>query len=167
MKKTSFILLLGLLNLLGFHSVAYAQTACPPGMIPYGTAQDQSVCGPAPSSQPAQPKAPAIVWESRWGAIATDGDKGVLGTSINEKSQKKAESKAMADCQAKGGSPCKLQISYSNGCGAMVVGSNGFSTAYAGTKEEAIEKSMAVCKSDGDSACHVYYTECSPAKRVQ
>jgi len=169
MTRTSFILLLILLGLLGFHAPVQAQTACPPGMIPYGTAQDQSVCGPAPNAQGSrQPSsAPAILWETRWGAIATDGDKGVLGTAAGEKSENKASSTAIADCKAKGGSACKLQLTYSNGCGAMVVGSPGFSTAGAGTKEEAIQKSMAICGSDGDTACHVYYTECSQARRTQ
>jgi hypothetical protein len=137
-------------------------------MIPYGTAQDQSVCGPAPGSQQSpQASGPSVEWEYRWGAIATDGVKGVLGTSTGEKSQKRAESKALADCKAKGGSPCKIQVSYANGCGAMVVGSSGFSTSFGGTKEEAINKSMAICSSDGDTQCHVYYTDCSLPKRVR
>ena len=164
MNRTPFVLFLGLLGMLAFSSLACAQVACPTGWIPYSATS----CGPAPDSQPSrQANGPSIVWESRWGAIATDGDKGVLGTATGEASQKRAESTAMADCQAKGGAPCKLQISYANACGVMVVGGSGFSTAYAGTKEEAVQKSMAVCKSDGDTTCHVYYTDCSLPKRVR
>lgn len=47
-----------------------------------------------------------------------------------------------------------------------MAGSRGFSTAAAGTKEEAVQKSMDVCRSDGDTECHVYYMDCSPAKRI-
>lgn len=143
-----------------FGSLAHAQVACPSGWIPYSATS----CGPALNSQQS-PKpndhGATLQVGSRWGAIATDGVKGVLGTSTGERTEQGAANKALADCQAKGGAPCKLQLSYSNGCGAMSVGSRGFSTAGAGTKEEAVQKSMAICSSDGDTGCHVYYAGCS------
>ena len=150
--------------LAGISVTGRAQVACPPGWIPYSATS----CGPAPSAQAApRQQAPTVSLPSRWGAIATDGVKGVLGTAVGEESERRAERTAMADCQAKGGSPCKVQLTYSNGCGVMIVGSKGFSTAGAGTKEEAIEKGMAICQADGDTACHVYYIDCSPAGRVR
>ena len=156
--------ILSFVCLVGISIAAHAQVACPTGWIPYSATS----CGPAPSGQRAPTQqAPAVSPASRWGAIATDGVKGVLGTAVGEESERRAERTAMADCQAKGGSPCKLQLTYSNGCGAMIVGSKGFSTAGAGTKEEAIQKGMAICQADGDTACHVYYSDCSPAGRVR
>lgn len=152
-------------GLLGISIAAQAQVACPPGWIPYSATS----CGPAPSAQQAAPRQPppTLSPQTKWGAIATDGVKGVLGTALSEESERRAERTAMADCQAKGGSPCKVQLTYSNGCGAMIVGSKGFSTAGAGTKEEAIQKGMAICQTDGDTACHVYYIDCSAAGRAR
>ena len=150
--------------LVGISLTGYAQVACPPGWIPYSATS----CGPAPSAQRAGPRQqqPTLSPQSRWGAIATDGVKGVLGTAVSEDSERRAERTALADCQAKGGSPCKVQLTYSNGCGAMIVGSKGFSTAGAGTKEEAVQKGMAICQTDGDTACHVYYIDCGVAGRT-
>lgn len=160
MKRALLVFFLASLSMHFFGSLAHAQVACPSGWIPYSATS----CGPAPNSQqspkPNDHGAP-LQLGSRWGAIATDGVKGVLGTATGERSEQGAAGKALADCQAKGGAPCKLQLSYSNGCGAMSVGSRGFSTAGAGTKEEAMQKSMAICSSDGDTGCHVYYTGCS------
>lgn len=162
MRKKLFICL-GLLGALVFSFHARAQVACPPGWIPYSATS----CGRAPNSQQSPQTSgygsPAPLG-SRWGAIATDGVKGVLGTATGERSEQGAQSKALADCQAKGGSPCKLQLSYSNGCGVMMVGSRGFSTAAAGTKDGAMQKGMAICRSDGDTDCRVYYTDCSLPK---
>ena len=164
MNAGRFISFLALLGMLVFALHARAQVACPPGWIPYSATS----CGRAPSAQQSPQTSgygsPAPL-ESRWGAIATDDVKGVLGTAVGERSEQGAQSTALADCRAKGGSPCKLQLSYSNGCGVMLVGSRGFSTAAAGTKEEAIQKGMAICSSDGDTGCHVYYTDCSSPGR--
>ncbi|RTQ33051.1 DUF4189 domain-containing protein [Variovorax gossypii] len=164
MKRALLIFFLASQSVLFFGPQARAQVACPSGWIPYSATS----CGPAPNSQqspkPNDHGAP-LQLGSRWGAIATDGVKGVLGTATGERSEQGAAGKALADCQAKGGAPCKLQISYANGCAAMIVGGRGFSTAYAGTKEEAIQRAMAVCRSDGDTECHVYYTDCSLPRR--
>lgn len=164
MNAVRLISFLALLGMLVFGLQARAQVACPPGWITYSATS----CGRAPSAQQSPQTSgygsPAPL-ESRWGAIATDDVKGVLGTAVGERSEQGAQSTALADCRAKGGSPCKLQLSYSNGCGVMLVGSRGFSTAAAGTKEEAIQKGMAICSSDGDTGCHVYYTDCSSPGR--
>lgn len=112
------------------------------------------------------PQAPAPKWESRWGAIATDGDKGVIGSSSGSASRAVAEHTAMTDCQSKGGAPCKLQVSYANGCGALVVGDKAFDADWGSTKEEAIGKATKVCSAESAN-CHAYFTTCSLPDRVR
>ncbi|RQU80125.1 DUF4189 domain-containing protein [Burkholderia cenocepacia] len=156
--------ILSIACLIGISITAHAQVACPSGWIPYSATS----CGPAPRAQAAPTQqASTFSLATTWGAIATDGVKGVLGTAIGGESERGAAHTAMADCQAKGGTTCKVQLTYSNGCGAMIVGSKGFSTAGAGTKEEAIQKGMAICQTDGDTACRLYYTDCSLPKSAR
>lgn len=116
------------------------------------------------SPQTPQPAPPQ--WASRWGAIATDGDKGVVGSASGSASRAIAEKTAMSDCQSKGGAPCKLQVSYANGCGALVVGDKVFDADWGNTKEEAIGKATKVCSAESAN-CHAYFTTCSPAVQTR
>jgi len=157
------------LALLLFEVSARAEGNCPPGYYPIG---GQGVQGCAPYPNQAQPQqqrpAPALQpqqWESRWGAIVTDGVKGVIGSASGMSGQAQAEQSAMADCQAKGGSDCKLAVSYANGCGAMVVGDKRFNVDRGSTEEAAIQASMKTCNAE-DTNCRVYFTTCSLAKRI-
>jgi hypothetical protein len=161
----SFLLLLSVLSF-----GAHAQVSCPPGMIPYGTAQDQSVCGPDPSAQSPEQSAPAqptVRWAANWQAIATDTPKGILGTSKDQANRQLAEVAALTDCHAKGGTDCTIQISYGNGCVAMIVGDRGMNTNGSITEDDAIQKGMKMCSSAGDTNCHVYYSACSLPQRIQ
>lgn len=158
-----------LLALLGFASLSHAQVSCPPGMIPYGTAQDQSVCGPDPNAQQGQDQGsqqPAIMWISRWGAIATDGKVGALGTSTGLDSQRQAERAALAQCKAKGGTQCDVDLSYANGCAVMIVGDNTHNSNLGQSIDEATDKAMKVCNAN-DKNCRVFYTGCSLPRRAQ
>lgn len=147
----------------------HAQAACPPGTIPYGTGNDPSACGPdnsQPQQQPEASRSPTLVWADYWGAISTDTPKGILGSSTHASSQTKAEKAAVADCRSKGGTQCILQVSFRNGCGAMIVGNKGYSVNSAPTLGEAVQKGMDICtKAGGD--CHVYYSTCSLPGPVQ
>ncbi|MFC4765256.1 DUF4189 domain-containing protein [Dyella koreensis] len=105
-------------------------------------------------------------WASKWGAIATDTPTGTLGISTDASSQDEAEQKALEDCQAKSGSKCKLQLSYANGCGVMVLGNKGFNTQTASTLEGAKKSGMDMCNAESDG-CHVYYSGCSLPQRIQ
>jgi hypothetical protein len=140
-------------------------------MIPYGTAQDQSVCGPDPNAQQQSPEQsapaqPPIRWAASWQAIATDTPKGVLGTSKDQANRQLAEVAALTDCRAKGGTDCTLQISYGNGCIAMVVGDRVMNMNGGGTEDEAAQKGLKMCNS-ADTHCHVYYSACSLPQRIQ
>ncbi|WP_082751346.1 DUF4189 domain-containing protein [Burkholderia sp. MSMB1459WGS] len=148
--------------------ISHAQISCPPGTIAYGTDQSTSVCGPAPrqargNSQ--QQQAP-VRWESRWGAIATDGKVGALGTSMGLETQQAAERAAMADCAAKGGPHCEIEVSFSNGCGAMVVGQTTHNSNYGTTLDEATAKALKTCNA-ADRGCRVFYSGCSLPRAIQ
>jgi hypothetical protein len=112
-------------------------------------------------SQPPPPK-----WSTRWGAIATDGPKGSLGTANGQSSKESAELIAMADCRAKGGTQCKVDVAYYNQCAAVVVGNGGYNTPSAATADKAVEIGMKTC-SDSTTNCHAYYTACSLPIRIQ
>jgi hypothetical protein len=74
---------------------------------------------------------------------------------------------ALADCQAKKGSPnCKVELWYTNGCAAMVVGDKGHNAKAGATPDEAIQAAMKVCSSE-DAHCFVYYSACSLPVRIQ
>lgn len=160
-----------LLALLLVASTAHAQATCPPGTIPYGTGNDPSSCGPDNSQQQGQPKTPQSspgLWIDQWGSIATDANKGILGTSQNSSSQADAEKTALADCSAKGGIECKIQLSYRNQCAAMIVGNMGklFNVNSGETTDSVIKKGMKTCSSAAND-CHTYYSACSLPIRIQ
>ncbi|HDR9049340.1 MULTISPECIES: DUF4189 domain-containing protein [Burkholderia] len=162
-------LLLVLSFVLCHHLPARAQVACPPGMIPYGTGTNQSVCGEDPSYQsPSTPPPPLVKWAERWGAIATYEPAGILGQAAGMTSKSDAINTAMSECQKRGGgSNCKLDIWYSNQCVAMVVSDKGYNTSTGMTTDLATQKGMKTCIASGDPNCHVYYTACSMPERIQ
>ena len=168
MKLLTLTLLL--LGLLAFRMPAHAEGNCPPGYYPIG-GQGVQGCAPYPNQgqqqqRPQQPNLPPAVWESRWGAIATDEPHGVLGSSSGLLSKSAAQDGAMADCKSKGGSNCVLQMTFSNGCSALTVGDKTFNLNVGETEAIATQKAMEVCKA-GDTGCHVYFTTCSPSVRTQ
>jgi len=168
MKLRTFILSMLLFGLMAFRVPAHAEGNCPPGYYPIG-GQGVQGCAPYPNQgqQQQQPQnLPSVVWESRWGAIATDEPHGVVGSSSGLTGENLARKLAMVDCRSKGGVNCTLQIVFSNGCGALLVGDKTFNLDVGETEGIAIQKAMDVCK-DGDTGCHVYFTTCSPAVRTQ
>ena len=163
-------LLFGLLLLLGSVPV-HAEGECPPGMFPTNPpgAQGPVGCAPIPGYDPqrAQPQAPPPIWEPRWGAIATDGPGGSFGASTDMPNQQSAENIALADCRAKKGSTtCSIDLSYGNGCAAMVVGDTEHNSRAGLTADLATQAAMKVCN-ELDAHCFVYYTGCSLPQRVQ
>lgn len=170
MMKAYRWLFCGLLMLLG--SVVHAEGECPPGMFPTNPAGTQGPVGCAPipgysnNRQQAQPQPPPAEWLDRWGAIATDGANGSLGAATNMSSLGKAEQAAMIDCRSKGGTKCKVDVSYGNGCAALVAGSTGYAVHNAATLNEAIRLATTTCSS-GDADCHVVYSACSMPVRIQ
>jgi hypothetical protein len=163
--KTYLWPVLAVLMLLG--NLAHAQTACPPGMEAYG----DGVCGYSQTEQPTQqsqlqaPQSPPQ-WESRWLAIATDSVKGSLGTATDMANKGQAEQTAMTNCRSKGGTQCKVDVSFGNGCAAMVSGDTSYNVQGAPTLDQATQVAMKTC-SKATIHCHVYYSACSLPVRIQ
>jgi hypothetical protein len=161
--------------LLSATGVVHAQTACPPGLIPYGA----GVCGPDQGqnqNQGAQPEislAPPVKWADTWGAIALyipqggANPKGVLGAATLQHSESAAKQFALQDCQAKGGLDCKIKFVYRNECAAMVAGLPQYNMADGETPQAAVAKGMKTCTEGGNTNCHVYYYACSLPQVVQ
>jgi hypothetical protein len=168
MTSTTLRWLLTLLLFL-IAGMAHAQTACPPGMTPYGVGvcgYDNSQQQPAQQAQPQLPPPPPQ-WATRWGAIATDAKHGALGAVTDLPSQIEAADAAIAACQSKGGSDCKIQITYDNECAAMVVGDRVFDVTADTTVDKAVQAGMNSCSAANDHTCHVYYSACSLPVRIQ
>lgn len=159
-----------LAEMLVVSSATHAEGNCPPGYYPMAPPGQQGPqgCAPIPgyNQDSAVPAASGSQWVSRWGAIATDEPNGVLGAAINMSSKKKAEKAALADCKAKGGSKCKLETWYSNGCAALVVGDKLYNVGSAATEDEAVKSGMNTCAA-ATTNCHVYYSDCSPPEQVR
>lgn len=172
--KTCRLLLFGLLLLLG--NMARAEGNCPRGYYPIGAPQGQAgpqSCAPIPrygngQQQQRSQQSPPPQWASRWGAIATDSAKGILGVTTDQPSESGAQQSAMADCQTKGGASCKLEIAYDNECVTLAVGSKGYSINTGNTPDAANQLAMKTCSAYGeDHDCHVYYSACSLPVRTQ
>jgi hypothetical protein len=126
------------------------------------------LCDWVNSNQPqrSQPLPPPPQWATRWGAMATDGPGGHLGSVVGLSSKADAQRAAIADCQAKGGTHCAIEVAYDNECAAMVLGDNLHNITADVTLDRAIQSSMKSC-SASDTNCHVYYTACSLPQRIQ
>lgn len=148
------------------HGVLHAEGRCPPGYHPIGATSGQGGpqgCAPIPGyndGQQEQQNPSPTVWKDRWGAIAADSPKGILGTATNRFDRNSAESAAIADCQSKQGSSCLVQLSYRNQCAVVVVGDEGYNATKGTTLLQAKFAGLKVC-SDADSHCSVYYSDCS------
>lgn len=166
--KYSIALLL--LALLFFSSIAHAEGNCPPGYYPIGGGSPGAPqgCAPIPGYDQGQPQQQAAPqWLSKWGAVATDIDKGTLGAATSMASKGQAEQASLADCRAKGGEQCKIETTYTNGCVTVVAGSPGYAVNSAPTQVQANAIGMSTCTDAGNANCHVIYTGCSLARRTQ
>ena len=164
--KTRSVILLAIVALQGTFAV-HAEGGCPPGQYPQ-QGQGWQTCVPIPGAAGNQqsPSPPSPQWIDQWQAIATDKQKAVLGTSAGNASSDKSAQAAISDCRAKGGSECDVQITYRNGCVAMVIGNTLMNTKGAPTKPEAEQLALAKC-SEADTDCHVYYSACNLPVRIQ
>ena len=168
MKALARALLLIMAGLF-WNGLAHAEGGCPPGMYPFQFAPNQpSSCAPIPGNGNQQmPQQPAPQWESRWGAIATDGPNDALGVATNMRSKREASQAAMHSCQSRGGVNCKIDIAYDNQCAVVVVGDGAYNVPIAETLDKAAEIGMKTCRSSGRSNCHVYYSACSLPVRIR
>jgi hypothetical protein len=120
------------------------------------------------SQQPDQAAEPKQMghWELTWGSVATDGEKGVLGSSVGQSSKNSANSAAVKDCQAKGGEKCQVDLAFFNQCAAMVAGHDWYRVFSAGTVEEASHDGISECSTNSKN-CRILYSVCSKPQLVR
>ena len=148
---------------------AHAEGGCPPGMVPFQFAPNQPPSCMPGGAQSQAPSALPEIWSDRFGAIAMDPTRGIIGTANDMRSERAARDTALADCGAKGGGPqCKVYQTYKNGCGVLIdSSSNGFYTPAAATPEIAKAVGMEACIKAGDKDCRAAYSACSFPVRIQ
>jgi len=171
MKRLAWLCLLN--GLLSTGTIVHAEGSCPPGMYPIGNAA-VAACAPIPGGNDAQgqstyspPQPPLPIWQDRWGAFASDGDRGVLGVATGMNDNKSAVQAAVSDCKAKGGTECHPSHPFVNGCGAFIVGAKAAYTGSSSTVDDAINVGMATCQERGDHNCRLYQSACTAPVRVQ
>lgn len=143
---------------------AQSEGQCPAGYIQApGPEQGVVNCVPLPSSSSGDARNAGPRWQSRWGAIAFDfGESNVgIGVSVAANSKRQAKSEALADCRAKGGQSCRINLIYDNQC-AVVIAGFGYSRSQGGpTVEIAAAHGMVECERSGARDCQIYYKACS------
>lgn len=130
------------------------------GMTPGGNGlASMPLCNYVDTPSPSTPPQPTGWWETTWGALATDGPKGILGGVTGVASEKEAQAAALSDCRAKGGN-CQIEATYYNHCLVLVTGDKLYNTKIAETIEEATRSAMNMC-TKADTNCRVHYSACS------
>lgn len=158
-------------SLLG--NVTHAEGNCPAGYYPIGASQGNAGpqgCAPIPgynqNQKSPQTQPMPFQWESQWGAIATDVKHKTGGASLDQPTQDRAIKAAIIDCRNNGGSTCKIELSYGNGCAVMVGGDTGHNAKAGRTINEATALAMRVCNAS-DTRCQVAYSACSLPTRIR
>lgn len=151
------ILLVALCFLIALPVMARAEGGCPPGQYPQ-SGQGWQTCVPIPDAQLAAH--PIQRWADKYQAIATDGHLGVLGVAVDQSSTDIAARSALSNCEANGGTQCKLEVALRNGCLAMVVGESTRVIDEGATKESAESNALDRCEKN-NKKCVVYYSACS------
>lgn len=142
---------------------AYAQTACPQGVAP-GSPQ----CGPSGGNGAVMsPKKPTAHWKLTWGALVRDHSKGIVGTSTDQNSKRKARRAATEKCQSMGGGNCEIWLEYHHQCAVIAepiedvepiwtIAQNGPSIELA--TDIGLEKCS---KANGGHDCKIVYSNCT------
>jgi len=159
-------ILVRLLTLLviAFSATTHAEGGCPPGQYPqhgqgWQTCVPMSASSGSPQGTPQPVHVPSKSLD-QWQAIATDTVVGVIGTSADKTTWNEAEREAISNCQEKGGTACNIDISYANGCVAMVFGNSMKNSKGGSNQAQAEQRAMEQCKKD-DTNCRVIYSACS------
>lgn len=153
-----------LIAMMVLSSVVGAEGGCPLGQHPYDTPAARQ-CVPIPGADSSSSSAPTTRYETRWGAIAADGPKGILGSANGQRTKRGATKLAVEDCQRKGGN-CKVELAYHDQCAVLVSGdrlyfAQGPENADVATKV-ALEKCGKV-----DVGCRIHYSGCSYPEQVE
>ncbi|MGW8308728.1 MAG: DUF4189 domain-containing protein [Achromobacter pulmonis] len=165
--RTLIIASLAIALNLSFAATAQAEHGCPAGYTPSAVTPGQQ-CVPIPGEIRADgPSAPVSRDAQRWGAVAYDAPSGVIGIAAEWASKAKAEKDALAQCTAKGGARCEINISYRDQCVAVAYGPSPkgsgvmVRSATAASEELARMRAMETCAKDSGTSCQTFYTGCS------
>jgi len=162
MRNFSFFFLL--LSLAVVDTVS-AEGGCPPGQVPQQgngwrscVPMNNGSSQPGPSDNFVGPR-----WTARWTSIAIDNVKPIVGKSGETRTQEQAESTAVNDCRAQGGTTCHILASAKNSCLAMVAGDTQVTYSTRPTKMQAEAVAMEICVNKPDTHCRVYFSACASA----
>ncbi|MBO3760741.1 DUF4189 domain-containing protein [Ciceribacter sp. L1K22] len=97
-----------------------------------------------------------------FGAIAYSPQTGAMGWSYDFGNQRQAERRALSGC-AKRARDCRVAIWFSNGCGAVAVGSSGWGSGWGGDRNRAEYEAMGSCAKNS-YGCRVVRWQCSGAR---
>jgi hypothetical protein len=134
-------------------------------MIPYSGTSTSS-CGPIPSG-PSGSWLPTAKWKNRWGAVAGDDARGVVGAVTDLPSKREAKQAAIENCRSRGGVECTLTVAYVNQCVVIVASDTRYAATNAENAEVAAEIGMENCEKKKDGECRLYYAGCSRPVRVR
>ena len=90
------------------------------------------------------------------GAIVMDAASGMTGIGGSQPTEEAAIQAATAMCQRKGGKNCRVDITYSNQCGALAWGSNHAVSARGRTLEIASKFAIDACEKTTGKKCEVF-----------
>lgn len=172
MKEVNVIRKKLLVVLIFASTCAHAEQGCAPGFFPGGAQPNGQICIPIPgygttnNVSMTQPSIPEEHWAARWGAIAIDDRNSEVGAAVDMHSKRQAEKAAIAQCQGKAGGECKVRLAYFNQCGVIAWGDTHYVTAGSATIAEASELALHRCGT-ASANCHIYYSACSYAERVE
>lgn len=142
-----------------------AEGGCPPGQVPQQGNGWRS-CVPMNNGPPQPGPSDNFVgprWTARWTSIAIDNVKPIVGKSGEMRTQAQAESTAINDCVAQGGTTCHTLVSAKNSCLAMIAGDTQVTYATRPTQMQAETAAMDICVNKRDTHCSVYFSACAKA----
>ncbi|AUT49265.1 DUF4189 domain-containing protein [Achromobacter sp. AONIH1] len=154
--------------MLALANPAAAEQGCADGYKPTPT-QNGVECRPVPGLYRGSGAgaAPQVRWEERWGAIVMDAASGMTGIGGSQPTEEAAIQAATAMCQRKGGKNCRVDITYSNQCGALAWGSSHAVSARGRTLEIASKFAIDACEKTTGKKCEVFFSDCSLPVRAQ
>lgn len=149
--------------------------ACPPGFIPNAAGTPGVECIPHTGDGDGSTggnSSSGMEWEPRWGAFAFDETVFKIGMAGAMSSRGKAKKAAIAHCQSKGGTSCKVEFVFTNQCAAVSQGRHpdgSWSRHYYSdiTLPRATEAALQACTERGGSDCEIKFTECAKPQRVR
>lgn len=101
----------------------------------------------------------AAVAADKFGAIAFSKSTGAYGFSYDHQSRRDAEARAMSECKSRSRG-CMIGIWFKNACGSVALGTNGWGSAWAGSRGNAEGAAVANC-SKHTGNCRVLAWTCT------